>query len=316
MKKIIEKYLKKKKEKVVFELYIRKYNKKNFYIGLVYNYKIDLYKILYIPLDIVDGKIEDYACYQFIDLMSVEYILGMLTNVKKYDGQRDFSNKKTDVYDIEINMDILGDKYQFKATQFIPREWYFMFDVIVSLFGYVPHIVSGLCEDVLTLFRDKGEMISYQEIFEFELLRDEDEKLSGILAGKLLDFKKIKFLENINDKYFAIIDNHIVIINYNKCGIVSTYCDCDDYLDYVYTVIYAIREEVEKKFSRIMVTDTNIPSLVQYYLCYGVTSKDLKVIRGCNEFLLPRKLYDDGLLKFVSDDNLFEEKLIDKKKDV
>lgn len=309
MKKLIEKYLKKKKERAIFELQISNYNKSNFYIALVYNSKVDLYKVLYIPLDIVEGDISEYVCYQFIDLVSVEYILRMLDDIEYENGEVDLRNKKSNVYEIEIDVKLLEKKYSFKATQFIPREWEFLFDVIVSLFGYVPHIVGGVCEDILTLFRSEEAVIPYQEIFEFELLRDEDEKLRRIIQGQKLDYKEISYLENIGDKYYAIIDKHLVIVNYNKCGIVSVYCDTLEYLDYVYTVILAIRDEVEKRFSKIMVSDKERPNLVQYYLCYGVCSKGLKVIKGFSQDVLAMNFYSEGLVKFTSDENGFEEKL-------
>ena len=303
------KYLKKKKEKVVVELNISKYNKTNFYIALVYNEKIGLYKVLYIPLDIVYDDINEYACYQFVDLLTVEYILKSLSKVEEYDGKRDFSNG-TGMYNIEINMFLLDNYYQFKATQFVPKEWLFMFEMIVTLFEFSPHIVSELCEDMLTLFKDGSEEILYQEMFEFDLFRDDSEKLIKALGGgELLDFNKISYLEEVNGKYFSIISGHIVIISYNKCGIISTYCNCDDYVDYVYTVIEAIREEIVRKFSKIMVSNKETPDLVQYYLCCGINSKGIKVIHGCCEKILPVDLYKQGFIKFVYDEEKLEEKL-------
>lgn len=307
--KMVEKYLKKKKEKVVLELNVSNYNKNNFYIALVYSEKVDLYKILYIPFDMVlDNDIEEYVCYQFVDLLTVEYILKCLTKVKDYNGKMDFSNK-TGMYNIEINMYLLNDYYQFKATQFIPRSWIFLFDVIVTLFEFVPHIVSGICEDMLLLFKDSSEEIPYQEMFEFDLMRDDSEELLKIFDGKLLSFNKISYLEEVNGKYFAIISGHIVIINYNKCGVICTYCDCDNYGDFVYTVIEAIRNEIVKKFSKIVLTNKETPNLVQYYLCYSVSKKGLKVIHGYSEKVLSRELYNDGLIKFVEDLENLEDKL-------
>ena len=315
MKKRIQKYLKRKKEKVIVDFYIRKYNRKNFYIALVYSKKVDLYKILYIPVDLVEGKIDEYACYQFIDIINVEYILGLLTGAKKFPNKVDVSNKKTDLYNIEINMNLLKDKYEFKATQFIPRDWPFLFDLLATVFGYLPHIISWLCEDMLTLFKDSSEELSYQEILEVQLLRDEDEKIDKLFPGKLLDFKNISFLESINNKFYAIISGHIVIIDYNKSGIIGAYCDCDDYADYVHTVIYAIREEIERPFSKVKLVDRELPSIARFYLCYGANSKNLKVISKGEELLLSKDLYDEGLLTFTSDENNFEEKFKGKKKD-
>ena len=74
--KLIEKYQRKRKEKKVVELIIRDYDQSNFYIALVYNERIEKYKIMFIPLDVVDGdNVEDYVCYQFIKVQMAKYII-------------------------------------------------------------------------------------------------------------------------------------------------------------------------------------------------------------------------------------------------
>ena len=81
---VIQKYLKKKKERVLLDLYIRDYNKSNFYIALVFNKRIEKFKVLFIPLDVCENKyIEDYICYQFIDISSVNYILNTINDNDK-----------------------------------------------------------------------------------------------------------------------------------------------------------------------------------------------------------------------------------------
>lgn len=308
---VVEKYLKKKKEIVVIDLWVRNYNKKNFYIALVLNTKIDQYKMLYIPLDIVESnRVDEYVCYQFVDIMTVNYLLTVLCDSKKIYSDDKFRyrvNEMISNYGIEINVNFNKENYKFLTTRFIPKDWDFMFDVVVTLFSYVPHIISGFSEDMLTLFKDISESILYQESFEFDLLRDDSNVLFKNINGNLLDFKKITYLEEVGGKYFSIISNHIVIIDYNKCGIINTFCNCEDYYDYVYTVIEAIRDDVIKPFSKIQVSDKNKKNIVQYYLCYGVSKKGIKVIHGCEEKLLPFSLYKDGFIKFISDDNKFEE---------
>ena len=56
---VIQKYLKKKKERVLLDLYIRDYNKSNFYIALVFNKRIEKFKVLFVPLDVCENKYID-----------------------------------------------------------------------------------------------------------------------------------------------------------------------------------------------------------------------------------------------------------------
>ena len=102
-------------------------------------------------------------------------------------------------------MNFNKENYKFLTTRFIPEDWDFMFDIVVTLFSYVPHIISGFSEDMLTLFKDSSESILYQESFEFDLLRDDSNILFRNINGNLLDFKKITYLEELNGKYFSII---------------------------------------------------------------------------------------------------------------
>ena len=68
--------------------------------------------------------------------MYVNYMLNMIkSEEEKY---RDWAfrnrvNELVDNYGIEININIDSDNYQFKTTRFIPRDWEFLFDLIVSL---------------------------------------------------------------------------------------------------------------------------------------------------------------------------------------
>ena len=45
---VIKNYLRKKRESVIIDLIIRDYNKSNFYIALVFNSRIEKFKVLYV----------------------------------------------------------------------------------------------------------------------------------------------------------------------------------------------------------------------------------------------------------------------------
>lgn len=301
--KEVEKYLKKKKEDVVFSTRIRNYSKSNFYIAIVYNRKINMYKVLFIPLDVIeDGKIDDFACYQFIDTMSVNYIVESFKHEKdKFNESFCFKeNKLIDTYKVEICINLAGEIYNFTATRYIPKLWLFMFESIVMVFQYVPHIASGLCEDLLTLFQDEAENIMYQESFEFDLLRDDEKTLKEKFGDEIFSDSKISQLEKINNKYFSIVNKKVVIVDYDH-GITNVYCGCENYCKYVLTVMMAIRNNFEKKFSKIMVIDKDNAALVRYYLSYGTSNEGFKVLHGGAEKVITFDEYNDGLVRIVED---------------
>lgn len=308
----IKKYLFKKREEVLVDLNISDYSNNNFYVALVYNHKIDMYKVLYIPFDIVeDGKIDDYVCYQFIDMLSVNHIIRCFEDAKNIFNEKSFRrsiNKNIKSYGIEINYNYKGDSYDFKATRYIPLDWMFMFDTIITLFEHVPHVVSGVVEDILMLFKDPTYDIPYQESFKFDLLRDDDAKLYKKFGKEVLDYKKVKYLDTYRNNYIAIVNGHIVIIN-NDFGVVNTYCDCDDYKVLVLTAIMGIRNNENKEFNKIMLIDRDRASKAKYLYVSDLCDKGIKYISGCYEKIIPYSDYDDGLIKFVLDNDGMEDKI-------
>lgn len=58
---LIKKYLIKRKEEELFNLIVEDYENNNIYLGLIYNYRINQYKVLYVPLDLIDNDVEEYA---------------------------------------------------------------------------------------------------------------------------------------------------------------------------------------------------------------------------------------------------------------
>ena len=63
---LIKRYLVKRKEEEIFNLIVEDYENSNIYLGLIYNYRINQYKVLYVPLDLIDNDVDEYACYQFV----------------------------------------------------------------------------------------------------------------------------------------------------------------------------------------------------------------------------------------------------------
>ncbi len=308
---VIQKYLKKKKERVLLDLYIRDYNKSNFYIALVFNKRIEKFKVLFIPLDVCENKyIEDYICYQFIDISSVNYILNTINDNDKLirnDIFRNKINKYINSYYIEINTHINKRDYKFVTTRYIPSEWLFMFDVIVTLFERIPSFMNELCREILAVFSNSNEAIDYKYSIDFDLVNDD----FSTLLFDTSEVHEVLFLEFIGGKYFAIVNNVLVVVEYNPRKILNLYCSSDDD-SYIYSVLVAIRNKSYKKFYKLMVVDDKHDfevGVAEYYLCYGLEKDKFLIISGDKLETLDKRLYEDGLIKILDSDLELDEKL-------
>lgn len=308
---VIQKYLKKKKERVLLDLYIRDYNKSNFYIALVFNKRIEKFKVLFVPLDVCENKyIDDYVCYQFIDISSVNYILNTINDNDKLirnDIFRNKINKYINSYYIEINTHINKRDYKFVTTRYIPSEWLFMFDVIVTLFERIPSFMNELCREILAVFSNSNEAIDYKYSIDFDLVNDD----FSTLLFDTSEVHEVLFLEFIGGKYFAIVNNVLVVVEYNPRKILNLYCSSDDD-SYIYSVLVAIRNKSYKKFYKLMVVDDKHDfevGVAEYYLCYGLEKDKFLIISGDKLETLDKRLYEDGLIKILDSDLELDKKL-------
>lgn len=308
---VIQKYLKKKKERILLDLYIRDYNKSNFYIALVFNKRIEKFKVLFVPLDVCENKyIDDYVCYQFIDISSVNYILNTINDNDKLirnDIFRNKINKYINSYYIEINTHINKRDYKFVTTRYIPSEWLFMFDVIVTLFERIPSFMNELCREILAVFSNSNEAIDYKYSIDFDLVNDD----FSTLLFDTSEVHEVLFLEFIGGKYFAIVNDVLVVVEYNPRKILNLYCSSDDD-SYIYSVLVAIRNKSYKKFYKLMVVDDKHDfevGVAEYYLCYGLEKDKFLIVSGDKLETLDKRLYEDGLIKILDSDLELDEKL-------
>lgn len=304
--KLIERYLKKKKEKIFLNLIVRKYDNVNFYMAFVYNMRIKMYKMVFVPLDIMDeGNIDDYVCYQFVKVQYADYLLDIIRDYKHVYKNIEFRNRlntNMDNYQIEMNLYHENLEYKFLATRYIPKDWDFLYEAIMVMFDHLPHIVNELCTEMLSVLNN-NLVVDYQLSYNFDLYKGEysdifDEHI--ISEGeKLYKDKEVKFLECVNNKYYGIVDDTIVIVEYNnRKKILNLYCNGEVDRVKIYAVLLGIIDEKFKKFYKVMV---NKNGDVSYYLCYGVVDDFVKVIYGSDEKLLDIDMFKDGTLKILED---------------
>lgn len=304
----IERILKKKKEKVIFDVIIKDYDKSNFYIALVFSKRIEKFKVLFVPVDVADVKnVEEYFCYQFINMGTVNYFLETLSKAKDIYKEESFRNKlsKTmDAYYIEINVHVDGD-YKFLTNQIIPQEWDFMFDIIVSLFEHLPNVVSELCNKILALFNDYFDHIKYDYSLEIDISKDnlglfsENEMKQ---AEKML--AKVEFAEKIGDKYICIIDDNIFIFAIDAYkNIFNIYIE-DKFVnkEYLYVLYLIYKNNIEKKFTKIIANNKRL-------LCYKIDKDEMYVISDNKKQKIKIKDLADKKIKIVDGDEEFNKLL-------
>lgn len=313
---LIKKMLKKKKESPILELYIKDYNNSNFYISLLYNRTIEKFKVLYIPLDVVDSKIEEYCCYQFMEVRSVAYITEEIKNaLPNYEkkASRDYRNKNITNFTLGLDVYMNKKKYDFYATRYLPKEWEFFFEAVVMLFEHAPNIMSELATEILSVIMNANENIDYQVSLNCDLeTSDLKHYFPSLQDEKKLKEGKIEFLENVNGKYYGVIEKHLVIIEYNNYRkILNIYCDKSELVHSIFTfqILQKIKNKQEQKFYKINLTNKKDNKRYNY-LCLGVVSNGIKVIKHNKITTLPFSTIKEGSIKILEDkDNKLKDEL-------
>lgn len=315
----IKKSLKKNNESIILDLYLKNYDKSNFYFALVFNKKIEKFKVLYVPLDVIGEKenVEEYFCYQFVFLHTVNYILESVNNNQDKFRNEEFrlrANTEMDAYYIEINLYEMSENYKFTFSQFIDKEFNVLFDIIVVLFEHLPNIVSELCNKLLVDFNENSEIVKYTNSYDFDLENGKIEELfsKSVINKNNYTFDDIDFLENAGNRYYAVVDGNLIVSDYFagkeifnvSCG------DLDPLGKEVFVVVKAIREKIEKKFYRLKVVtggnDLDEDSATYYYLCYGIEGEDFKVVNKREDRDVSLDLIRRGNVKILNSDKKFE----------
>ena len=291
--------LKKRKEEVVLDLYIKDYEHSNYYFALIFNKKIDTFKILFVPIDLIDDikKVSEYFCYQFIYLNQVEHILKLLND--NFDSINNMNlDRKTigfDSYYVELNY-YDKKRYTFKFSQYIDRDFLFLFDIIAVLFEYLPHIVSELCMKLLQDFNNNNISYRYNYSLELDLFNDD---LNEFVDNNL-SYDDINYIERLGSKYYCVLFDKVVVIEYVRSKRIVNISSCfEKYGSEHLLVIKAIRDELEKRFSQLVYDDL-------VYFCYGFESGKLKIL-GNSDIDIEDYIkfsYIDDILKSKIDDYL------------
>ena len=298
---LIKKYY--KRDAIFLELKLINYEGYNLYMILSESKKYNSYRLSWFDLDeIKDKHIEKYICCEYIHSDIIDFIKN---DYAKYDVSIDYNDEfLTDKDTVIFNANIKTKKssaINVSFKKYLPKDLSILADLIIFVFKNMPRKYEGFMYELLAKLTGSTEKYEYKEEFDFDLFNDDIDKLFRYqIAGrgkKYYEEDKVKFLEKIDDRYFAIVEGtekYIVIVKYDekeKKTQVYCSCPCEFYCKHIYAVILAIRDNNFKRFYKIMYKNPNKNLLerimdFEYFLCLGVVEQNFEIINNYGELEL------------------------------
>lgn len=299
---LIKKYY--KKYPTFLELTLLDYEGYNLYITLNEFKKDGSYRLSWFDLDKIENKnVEKYLSCEYIDPNIIKLIE---EDFLKYN----VSSKYNDELLTDKNIVLLKANIKTKEDEFIdvsfkkylPHSLAHLADLIIFIFKNMPKKYEGFLFEILAKLTNTTEKYEYKNEFDFDLYDEEDlDKLFSYQitqrGKKYYEESRIKFLEKIEDKFYAIVEGnekYLVIIKYNEEERkIQVYCSCpcEFKCKHMYAVIMAIRNKEYNRFYKIMYKNPDKSLLERvmefdYLLCIGVVEQNLEIINNYGEIEL------------------------------
>lgn len=300
----IKKYL--RKQELLLEIYLLNYETYNLYIRLDYIKRLNVYKLSWFDLELINNNIEKYMSSEYINTKTVEHIVNILSNKENtYHEEQDKNIVVLNAY--------LNEVYHYQFTRFIPKELSFLGEIFTIIFNNLPRKLDDFLYELHAELMETKSRYEYQDIFIFDLYNDD---LNKLFSKKIVErgekyYKegKVKILEKIEDKYYAIVigtEKYLTVIKYDEKSkemLVYCTCPCEFYCKHIYAVIRAIRDKKEHKFYKILYINKKenlLENMVKskYILCFGIEEDYLEIINKYGEIELVPILDEEDNLNF------------------
>lgn len=292
--KLVNKYIKNKD--IVLDIKLINYENYNLYFRIDYIKKLNIFQLSWIDLDlIIDNKIEKYLNIEHISLEVVEEICNLIERNNTFDYI-----EETDKNIVEFTTYYLVNNYHFIFNRYIPQNLSNISEIFIIIFNHLPRRLTEFLEELHAEFMHTKSKYEYQDNINFDLFNDDLEQLFNktILSRGINYYEenKVKFLEHIDDKYYAIVkgnEEYLVVIKYDEDNMLTqTYCTCpcEFFCKHMASVILAIRDNYENKFYKVLAVskeDTLLDITTnKHYLCIGVEEEYIKIINKYGEIEL------------------------------
>ena len=292
-----------KKSSVFLDLALLNYKGYNLYIVLTKLKKYKSYRLNWFDLDnITDENIEKYVSFEYIPAEIIDLIKNEILkyNINFQNNDEFLPGKDMVIMNIYVKTEN-ADNINIKFNKYLPISLAPLSSIFVFIFQNMSKKYEDFLPVLLAQITGTTEKYEYKDEFKFDLFKGNINTLfSSIIiqrGQKYYEDEKVKFLEKIDDRYFAIVTGtkkYLVIIKYNEPSkIMQVYCSCpcEFYCKHIYAVILAIRNNNFNKFYKIIYKNPNKSLLERvmdfdYFLCLGVVNSSFEIINNDGELEL------------------------------
>lgn len=285
---LVKKYFRKLKTELFAEVFLENYNNRNIYIRIDFFKKARVYKLSFIDLEHIESNdISVWINSCNIEPNSIFLIENIFNNLKTQNIV-----SKDSSYRITVNVNV-KNPIHLEFNRFLPLELYSLTDFFIVTFNNCPKKYEGFFFELISLIIGNSHEFTYNDEIKFDILKtnlknlfiDEDIEKGNEYYKEGL----IKFLEKIENKYYAIIEGvetYVIILEYNeKDNIMKVFsnCSCHFYCKHIAAIIIAIRDNYEKRFYKLTYNSNKnsfLEKLMNYkfFLCIGLQNEGLKII--------------------------------------
>ena len=285
---LVKKYFKKLKTELFAEVFLENYNNRNIYIRIDFFKKARVFKLSFIDLEHIESNdISVWINSCNVEPNSIFLLENIFNNLKIQNTSTKDSN-----YRVTINANVKSSIH-LEFNRFLPLDLYSLTDFFIVIFNNCPKKYEGFFFELISLIIGNSSEFTYNDEIKFDILKTNLKNLfinEDIQKGN--EYYKeglIKFLEKIENKYYAIIEGvetYVVIIEYDeKENIMKVYsnCPCTFYCKHVAAIIIAIRDNFEKRFYKLTYDSKKnsfLEKLMHYkfFLCIGLQNEGLKIL--------------------------------------
>ena len=303
-----------KKDLCFLELSLINYEGFNIYIRIDYVKKLNVYKLRWYDLDIIDyEKLRYYVCEE---LILPSYIDNIATLTKSIKSNKNVKVKNEGLVELNINTPALDNKFlSYKFNYYIPVKDVVICNIIDIIFMNLPTKLNSFLVELKALINNITDKYEYKRKFKFDLEKDDINKL---FVSDVLDTSKVKnrilYLEKIFNTYYAVVqsdDLYVITINednLNKELRMNCSCKQDSYCKHIYLVLTAIKEKNFKPFYKVSYVNNSDSifdkiSKFNYFLCLGVYDDKIVLLNQDNQIEYVKLEEKNGYsFKIIEDD--------------
>ncbi len=314
--KAVDKYLNKKGYTKYMTLFLNGYNSNHIYVNFCYVESIKAYRMVWFDLNYINLKhLDRYISEQIMTSYSANKLVELLSKIEY---------KSAEV----LNDEILGDRVELKLffngeqsyvfDRFLPKKWSKLIDPLVLTFSYLPRGMELFLNEIFAIFDNTENQFNTRKPVKLNLKKDKFEKFFSDMARdkgtKLYANSRVTFLEKINDKYIAIVDDIdpvLVMIEEVNEDFTSLWCSCNKvgFCEHIYAALLALRNKSFNNFYKVRYKGDNFTLLDRvrdglFYFCFGIEGDNLLLVSD-NAGIVASPIVEDGKCMFevIEDDD-------------